>query len=140
MNILVVDDDRKVREVVSGYLTDAGFTVVTAKTGFEAIKVAAELRPSVVVIDGLLPEMHGFEVARYIRTLSADYQPRIILMTGIYKTNAYRSDAKLKYGVDEYLVKPIVAEELVKLVRASNTRVSHMLAVPRPMATAALRV
>lgn len=116
MIILVADDDRRVRDHVSNVLTEAGHTALTVKSGFEAIKVAEQARPSVVLLDGLMPEMHGFEIARYIRRLSKDYHPLIVLMTAVYKTNKYQSEAKLKYGVDEYLVKPLDTKKLLSLL------------------------
>lgn len=116
MIILVADDDRRVREHVSNILTEAGHTVLTVKSGFEAIKVAEQARPSVILLDGLMPEMHGFEIARYIRRLSKDYYPLIVLMTAVYKTNKYQSEAKLKYGVDEYVVKPLDSKKLLSLL------------------------
>ena len=64
------------------------------------------MKPGTIVVDGLLPNMHGLEVSRFIRALEATYVPRIIIMTAIYKNIRYRNEARLKYGIDHYLVKP----------------------------------
>jgi CheY-like chemotaxis protein len=104
---LIVDDDRMVRSRLSDHLTIHDYRIAESKTAYEAIQAAAQHRPDLVLLDGLLPQMHGFEVARMINALSVDYKPRIVLMTAIYKHIRYRNEARLKYGITDYLVKPI---------------------------------
>jgi CheY-like chemotaxis protein len=109
---LIVDDDRLVRGRLNEYLSGAGFQTAEAKTAYEAIQSAAIRRPALILLDGLLPQMHGFEVARMIHALDVTYQPKIVLMTAIYKHIRYRNEARLKYGITNYLVKPIDLSEL----------------------------
>jgi len=116
MKVLVADDDRKVREYVTGLLEKAGYQTYAAKAGFEAIRIAEEERPEIILADGLMPEMHGFEVARFVRNIGAGYRPAIILMSGIYKSSKYQHEAKFKYGVDRYLVKPASDEQILETV------------------------
>jgi CheY-like chemotaxis protein len=54
--------------------------------------------------------MHGFEVARFVRSLAPEYRPRIVIVTAVYKSQRYRSEAKLQFGVDHYLTKPVTKE------------------------------
>ncbi|HEV7921068.1 MAG TPA: response regulator [Thermoanaerobaculia bacterium] len=115
--VLVADDDRKAREHVSDTLRALGFSVVLAGTGVQAIRLAESLRPPYIVLDGLMPEMHGFEVARFIRASAKGYSPRILMMTAIYKQSRYQNDAMLKYGVDGYLIKPATAALLSSSLR-----------------------
>jgi CheY-like chemotaxis protein len=117
--VLLADDDRKAREHVSDTLRALGFSVVLAGTGVQAIRLAESLRPPYIVLDGLMPEMHGFEVARFIRASVKGYSPRILMMTAIYKQSRYQNDAMLKYGVDEYLIKPATAAVLSSALRAA---------------------
>jgi CheY-like chemotaxis protein len=105
--VLVVDDDKHTRRAVVENLTELGYETVEAASGFEAIRMAAVMKPDTVVVDGLLPNMHGLEVSRFIRAEKATYTPRIIMMTAIYKNIRYRNEARLKYGIDHYLVKPV---------------------------------
>ncbi|MGA7616788.1 MAG: response regulator [Thermoanaerobaculia bacterium] len=112
MDILVVDDDNRVRQTLTQMLESMGHSPITARTGLEAIRLAEIHHPPVIILDGLLPEMHGFEIARHLRTRRDDYHPRIALMTAIYKKNQYQKYAKLKYGIDCYLFKPMTPQKL----------------------------
>jgi CheY-like chemotaxis protein len=105
--ILIAEDDRKTRELLVKMVREFGVEPLVASTGFEAVRLAEAHRPSAVLLDGLMPEMHGFEVARFLRHISTDYNPRIVMLTGIYKSLRYQNDAKLKFGVDRYLLKPV---------------------------------
>lgn len=113
---LVVEDDRRTRELLASYMRDLGYEVFSAGCGFEALRIVADERPGCIVVDGLLPKMHGFELARLVRAIDARYQPRIVMLTAIYKNVRYRNDAKLKYGIDAYLVKPVTKEILAEVL------------------------
>lgn len=96
---------------------------IEAASGFEAVKLVQEERPDVLLLDGLLPEMHGFEVARFVRSLAPEYRPRIVILTAVYKGQRYRSEAKLQFGVDSYLVKPVSKEMLEAAVFGNEGKV-----------------
>ncbi len=113
---LIVDDDRLLRKRLHEHLDSNGFQTLEAKTAYEGIQAAAMHRPALILLDGLLPQMHGFEVARMINALDGGYQPRIVLMTAIYKHIRYRNEAKLKYGILDYLVKPVDLDELDRIL------------------------
>ena len=113
---LIVDDDRLVRARLNEHLGVIGFRTAESKTAYEAIQAAALQRPALILMDGLLPQMHGFEVARMINALDVSYKPRIIMMTAIYKHIRYRNEARLKYGISDYLVKPINLTELDRIL------------------------
>lgn len=113
---LIVDDDRLVRTRLNEYLGSNGFQILESKTAYEAIQAAALHRPALILLDGLLPQMHGFEVARMINALDVSYKPRIVMMTGIYKHIRYRNEARLKFGISDYLVKPINMAELDQIL------------------------
>jgi CheY-like chemotaxis protein len=114
----MVDDDRSARRVIVDHLNELGYQTVEAASGFEAIRVAAVMKPGTIVVDGLLPNMHGFEVSRFIRASETTYAPRIIIMTAIYKNIRYRNEARLKYGIDHYLVKPVSRPALAAALEA----------------------
>jgi DNA-binding response OmpR family regulator len=115
--VLIVEDDRKLRWSLIEEFRSIGIEAVTASSGYEAIRVAGESRPDLILLDGLLPEMHGFEIARFIRRIDADYRPHIAIMTAIYKHTRYQNEARLKYGIDDYLIKPVLPQLLAGLVR-----------------------
>ncbi|HET7433124.1 MAG TPA: response regulator [Thermoanaerobaculia bacterium] len=116
LRVLIVEDERKSRELICREVEELGAEVLVATTAYDAIRIVAEERPDTVVVDGLLPQMHGFELARYIRHMDREYRPRIVVVTGIYRHLRYRNEAKLKYGVDAYLLKPVTKHDLAEVL------------------------
>jgi len=116
VKVLVADDDRRARDRVVALLRELGCETLTASSGYEAILMSDLHRPAILVLDGLMPEMHGFEVARFVRGLDTSYSPRIIVLTAVYKNARYRNDAMLRCGVDDYLVKPATPEQLAAAI------------------------
>jgi CheY-like chemotaxis protein len=113
MKILIADDDRRARAWASEVLEAEGHQVITANSGYEAIRAAEQQRPDAIVLDGLMPEMHGFDVARFIRALDKNYVPRLVALTAVYKGVKYYNEAKLRYGIDAYVEKPASAKQLL---------------------------
>src|SRR5262245_41744176 len=93
--VLVVDDDQRARKAVIEHVQALGYETIEAASGYEAIRMAAMKRPGVVIVDGLLPNMHGFEVSRFIRAGQATYAPRIIVVTAVYRHIRYQNEARL---------------------------------------------
>ena len=117
LTALVAEDSAKQREDLIAELATMGVSAVGAKSGLEALKLATEQRPDLILLDGLLPEMHGFEIARAVRALDRDYHPRIVIITAIYKGTQYQNEARLRYGINDYLIKPVKKEALREIVR-----------------------
>jgi two-component system response regulator MprA len=112
--ILVVEDDRSVREAVERALTFEGYEVLTARDGAEALSVVMNEKPDVIVLDVMMPHIDGLEAARRIRA-RGDRTP--ILMLTARETVSDRV-AGLDAGADDYLVKPFALEELLARLRA----------------------
>jgi len=112
-SVLVVDDERKIRDVVARYLEAAGFAVLVADSGQKALEVVAQARPDLVVLDLMLPDLSGEEVLRSVRTLA---EVPIIVLTA--KSSEEDRVANLRQGADDYLVKPFSPRELVARVEA----------------------
>jgi DNA-binding response OmpR family regulator len=121
--VLIVEDERQLRWSLIDQFRSMQINPLTASSGFEAIRTAGESRPDLILLDGLLPEMHGFEIARFIRRIDDTYRPHIAIMTAIYKHTRYRNEAKLKYGIDDYLIKPVLPQSLAGLVRRAQAAV-----------------
>ncbi len=111
--ILVVDDDRKLLDMLRRTLAYEGYHVVTAADGREALAQARKQRPDVVVLDWLMPELDGIEVAKRLR--EADNTP--ILMLTARDAVEDRVEG-LDSGADDYLVKPFAPAELLARIRA----------------------
>lgn len=120
--VLVVDDDPTVADVVSRYLTREGFSVEAVANGRDAVAVATEHLPDLVVLDLMLPGLDGFEVYRRIR--------RIAPIPVIMLTGRGREDdrvAGLELGADDYLSKPFSPRELTARVKSVLRRAQSAL-------------
>ncbi len=111
--VLVVDDERKIRDTVRAFLERQRYAVLVAATGQEALDVAGRLKPDLVVLDLMLPDLAGEEVARSLRAIS---QVPIIMLTA--KASEAERVAGLRLGADDYVVKPFSPLELVARVDA----------------------
>jgi DNA-binding response OmpR family regulator len=111
--VLLVEDERKLRELVRSYLERAGFTVLSTASGAEAITLAASAVPDLVVLDLGLPDVSGETVARELRVTG----PVPILMLTAKAAEEDRI-AGLELGADDYLTKPFSPRELVLRVQA----------------------
>jgi len=112
--ILVVDDEDDVRTIIAMGLEDHGFTVATAASGLEALRIIREHEPELVILDLMMPEMSGEDVCRAIKEGPSGHEIIVVVMSA-------RSDLQtkvkcLQMGAEEYLVKPVDAEELAARV------------------------
>ncbi len=111
--ILVVDDDAKTVELVKLYLSRDGYKVLTAYDGIEALRLARESRPDLIVLDLMLPGLDGLQVCR---TLRGESDVPIIMLTA--KTAEQDRLIGLDLGADDYVTKPFSPKELAARVRA----------------------
>jgi len=111
--VLVVDDEPNIVDIVSMALRFQGFEVASATTGAEALAAVAEFRPHLMVLDVMLPDMEGFEVARRLGAQRAEVP--IIFLTARDATEDKIQG--LTIGGDDYVTKPFSLEELVARIR-----------------------
>jgi DNA-binding response OmpR family regulator len=111
--VLVVEDERKLRDFIRTYLERAGFTVLSTGSGAEAITMAADAAPDLVVLDLGLPDVPGEAVAREVRAMSAI--PILMLTARAAEEDRIRG---LELGADDYVTKPFSPRELVLRVQA----------------------
>jgi DNA-binding response OmpR family regulator len=111
--VLVVEDERKLRDLVRSYLERAGFSVLSTGSGAEAITMAAGSAPDLVVLDLGLPDVPGETVARELRAMAAT---PILMLTA--KTTQEDRIRGLELGADDYVTKPFSPRELVLRVQA----------------------
>ena len=123
-SVLVVDDEVNLVDALRYVLTKEGFQVETASNGLEAVEVARRLRPELVLLDLMLPDLSGFEVCRRIRR---DSSVPIIMLTA--RDDEVDKVAGLEMGADDYVTKPFSMRELVARVRA-HIRRSEVVVVP----------
>jgi two-component system alkaline phosphatase synthesis response regulator PhoP len=116
--ILVVDDEVEIVRILRGYLERAGYTVLSAYTGPEAVRMARQESPALMVLDLMLPGMDGWDVCRTLRRESD--VPIIMLTARVEETDRVIG---LELGADDYVTKPFSPREVVARVRAVLRRV-----------------
>lgn len=120
MRILVVDDDRAVRESLRRSLSFNGYAVELAQDGQEALERITSDRPDAVVLDVMMPRMDGLQVCRHLRSTGDDLP--ILVLTA--RDSVSERVAGLDAGADDYLPKPFALEELLARMRALLRRTS----------------
>jgi two-component system phosphate regulon response regulator PhoB len=113
--ILVVDDEPDALELIEFNLKAAGFAVATAADGEEAVNQARALRPALIVLDLMLPEVDGLEVCKILRRHPATAAIPIIMLTA--KAAEIDRVLGLELGADDYVTKPFSPRELVLRVK-----------------------
>jgi two-component system, OmpR family, response regulator len=115
--VLVVDDEEHITELLDMALGHSGFDVERAATGREALAAISERRPDLVVLDVMMPDLDGFEVARRVRqNEGAGANVPIIFLTA-RDTTADKVEG-LRLGSDDYVTKPFSIEEMIERVKA----------------------
>ena len=113
--ILVVDDEPDAAELVEFNLTAAGFAVILAADGEEAVRKARENEPDLIVLDVMLPELDGLEVCKLLRRESATARVPILMLTA--RAAEIDRVLGLELGADDYVTKPFSPRELVLRIK-----------------------
>ncbi len=120
--ILIVDDEFDFRSIVSHVLQRGGYDVVAAADGMEALKLFAEREPDLVVLDGNLPDIDGFEVCRRLRKTERGRTVPILMCT--VRSALTTVSAGLEAGATDYVLKPFEIEELLERVASALEQAS----------------
>ena len=118
--VLIVEDEKDVREMLRLNLKAGGFDVLEAHNGAEGLAIAKAELPSVVILDLMMPEMSGMEVCRALRRNPATSRSPILMLTA--KSTEVDKVAGLEVGADDYVTKPFSPRELLLRVRAVARR------------------
>ncbi|GBC80411.1 Response regulator MprA [bacterium HR09] len=117
MQVLVADDSRIFRVLVKELLEEKGVTVFEAADGKQALDAALAYRPELLILDALMPRLSGFDVIAKLKEKLPEYQPKVFIVTAVYKSYRWESEARTVYKVDEYLEKPLEPETLLAALR-----------------------
>ena len=104
--LLVVDDEEGMRSLVACYVEQMGYDVTTVTGPKEALSILATGSFEIVVTDALMPGMDGRELCRNIKDAYGS-RIKVVLMTSLYTANRFKAEARYRFGVDEYLNKPL---------------------------------
>lgn len=114
--ILVVDDDKEIVRLLRGYLSKAGFAVLTAHDGNTAVHTLRREKPDLILLDLMLPDMDGWDITRIIRSDESLAHMIIIMITA--RVEDSDKIVGLEIGADDYVTKPFNPAEVVARVRA----------------------
>lgn len=114
--ILVVDDEEHISELISYNLTSSGYKVITANNGIDAIKLAIEEKPRLILLDLMIPGKDGYDVCKEVRGNSEIKNTPIIMLTA--KSEELDKILGLELGADDYITKPFSVRELLARVKA----------------------
>ena len=122
--ILVVDDDPEIRDFVKANLEREGFEIEVAGSGPEALELAGERPPALVLLDVMMPGMDGLTTLRHLRNDVPTANVPVVMLTA--KPQAAERVKGLDLGADDYITKPFEIDELVARVRSVIRRAQHM--------------
>ena len=118
--ILSIDDERDVTDLVSFHLTRAGYSVITAASGREALDTIALLHPDLIILDLMLPDIDGFSICEILRRHEKTARIPIVILSAWATNDAQHLGLEL--GAIDYLTKPFSPKKLVE-------RVKHLLSL-----------
>lgn len=121
--ILVVEDDADCRELVESLLSSAGYDVIGAKTAVDALCVVERVRPDLVILDLMLPDVSGHEVARHLANDWRAFDVPIIVLSAL-ADEGHKMVARFS-GVYDYLEKPFSCSQLLHRVRTRLSEATH---------------
>ncbi|HUP94962.1 MAG TPA: response regulator [Burkholderiales bacterium] len=112
--LLVIENDETLVDLISFYFSENGYTIYSALDGNEGVELALEHKPSAIICDVIMGEMHGFDVLRTLRE-RPEMKDTVIIITS---AKAYKPDIvrARELGATEYVVKPFRTDELLALV------------------------
>ena len=137
--VLVVDDEPEIRQLVEKALTAHGFEVETAADGEDALARVQQRPPSLVLLDAMLPKIHGFEVARKIRSDPRTRGVPVVMMTAVYRGWRFAQDAREAYGAEDYIEKPFRLDDFLRRIEAVLEATSARRAEPAASADPLLK-
>jgi two-component system, OmpR family, response regulator len=133
--VLVADDSRIFRSLLVEVLRERGLEVIEAANGREALDALLEQRPELAVLDALMPLLSGFDVISTLHEKAPDYQPVIFLVTAVYKSRRWETEARQHYKVHEYLEKPLEPADLLEKVAQHFPEFQVVAGKPGPSST-----
>lgn len=125
--ILVVDDEPDIRKLLRRVFEDRGFRIIEADRGLAALSLVKESPPDVIILDAMLPEVHGFDIAKRLKGTERYGHIPIIMISAVYRGWRFAEDLKTSYGVDDYIEKPFRVADVVKAVE--NALEKHSMRV-----------
>jgi two-component system alkaline phosphatase synthesis response regulator PhoP len=116
ITILIVDDEPDILEILSYNLSNEGYNIETADNGVNAVKIAKKIKPQLIILDVMMPEMDGIEACEQIRKIKSLEDTVITFLTA--RGEDYSLVAGFEAGADDYITKPIKPKVLISKIKA----------------------
>jgi DNA-binding response OmpR family regulator len=113
---LVADADEEVRKSIRRLLTEWGHRVIEAEKGVQALRIVKEDQVDLIILDAMLPEVHGFDIAKQLKGSVRYGRIPIIMLSGDHRGERIVEDVKANYGIDEYMEKPFASSGFLQAV------------------------
>jgi DNA-binding response OmpR family regulator len=120
--VLVVDDEDEIRKLLTRLLTQKGHRVLEADRGLLALRLVKDHVPDLILLDAMLPELHGFDIARRIKGSAKYGAIPVVMMSAVYRGWRIAEDLKQNYGIEEYLEKPFRISDVLEIVQRLLSR------------------
>jgi CheY-like chemotaxis protein len=117
--VLVVDDEDDIRRLLRRVLVERGYNVIEAARGNEALQKVREHQPDLIVLDAMLPEIHGLDICRRVKESQKYGHIPILLVSAVYRGWRFAEDLRESYGVQGFLEKPFKIADVVRAVEAA---------------------
>lgn len=124
--VLVVDDEEDIRKLLRRVLEDKGYRVLEADRGSVALNMVKQHVPDGIILDAMLPELHGFDICRRIKASARYGHIPILMISAVYRGWRFAEDLKASYGVNAYIEKPFRIAEILSAVE------SMLAGAPKP--------
>lgn len=115
--ILVVEDDEEVLKLICGLLEADGHNLRRATTGRGALTSLRQAPPDLAVLDGMLPEVHGFEICRQLKSSERYRHIPVVIVSAVHTGWRFAADVKERYGADDYIEKPFSTADLRRRIQ-----------------------
>ncbi len=126
--VLIVDDETEIRKLVRKLLEGKGHRVIEADRGLLALRMVKEHVPDLIILDAMLPELHGFDIARRIKGSQMYGKIPIVMISAVYRGWRIAQDLKENYGIEEYLEKPFRIADVLAVVQRALAKTTPSLA------------
>ena len=120
--VLIVDDETDIRKLLRRVFDDRGYRVLEADRGLVALSMVKQHMPDVIILDAMLPEVHGFDIAKRLKGTERYGHIPIVMVSAVYRGWRFAEDLKTSYGVDAYLEKPFKVADVVRAVENALER------------------
>ncbi|HEX4475160.1 MAG TPA: response regulator [Polyangiaceae bacterium] len=128
--VLIVDDETEIRKLVRKLLEGKGHRVIEADRGLLALRMVKEHVPDLIILDAMLPELHGFDIARRIKGSQMYGKIPIVMISAVYRGWRIAQDLKENYGIEEYLEKPFRIADVLAVVQRALAKTTPSIAPP----------